>query len=63
MQEAWGNPHSHGGVGVRRLRRDVFECRVNLAVRLAFVCVVREEELVFFAMGDHAEIQNLIRTL
>lgn len=63
VQEAWGNPHAHRGIGIRRLRKDVFECRVNLDVRLAFVCLVREGELVFFAMGDHDEIQNLIRTL
>ena len=62
MQQAWG-PHAHRGAGIRRLRKDVFECRVNLDTRLAFVCVVQEGELVFFAMGDHDEIQNLIRTL
>jgi len=34
---------------------------VNLDVRLAFVGVVQQGELVFFAMRDHDEIRNLIR--
>jgi hypothetical protein len=63
VQRAWGQPHAHGAVGIRRLRKNVFECRANLDRRLAFMCVAREGELVFFAMGNHDEIQNLIRTL
>jgi hypothetical protein len=63
VQQAWGQPHAHAGNGIRRLRKNVFECRPNLDRRLAFICVAPEGELVFFAMGSHDEIQNLIRTL
>jgi hypothetical protein len=36
MQEAagsFGQPHSHSGVGIRRLGRNLFECRVGLDPR------------------------------
>lgn len=60
---AWGQPHQHSGVGIRRLSRTVFECRPGLDQRLAFIFIATPPELVFFFLGNHDEIQNLLRSL
>lgn len=59
---AWGRPHLHSGISIRRLTKDIFECRVGLDERLAFVFIATPPELVFFFIGNHDEIQNLIRS-
>jgi len=63
VREAWGRPHRHSGTGIRRLSRTVFECRIGLDQRLAFVFIATPPELVFFFLGTHDEIQSLLRSL
>src|SRR6478609_8266332 len=46
--ESWGRPHLHSGIGIRRLSKTIFECRVGLDDRLAFVFIATPAELVFF---------------
>jgi hypothetical protein len=60
--ECWGYPHRHSGIGIRRLTKTIFECRVGLDNRLAFVFTTSLSELVFFYIGNHDEIQKLIRS-
>lgn len=60
---AWGRPHLHSGIGIRRLAKTIFECRVGLEERLAFVFIATPPELVFFFLGDHDAIQKLIRSI
>jgi len=60
--ESWGRPHVHSGIGIRRLTKTIFECRVGLDDRLAFVFIATPAELVFFFIGNHDEIQKLIRS-
>lgn len=60
---AWGRPHLHSGLSVRRLTKTVFESRVGLDDRLAFVFFAKPPELVFFFLGDHDGIRSLIRSL
>jgi len=60
---AWGKPHVHSGIGIRKLSKTVFECRVGLDDRLAFVFIVTPPELVFFYLGNHDEIQKLLRSM
>jgi hypothetical protein len=60
--ESWGRPHGHSGIGIRRLTKTIFECRVGLDDRLAFVFIATPPELVFFFIGNHDEIQGLIRS-
>lgn len=60
--ESWGRPHAHAGIGIRRLTKTIFECRVGLDDRLAFVFIATPPELVFFFIGNHDEIQKLIRS-
>ena len=60
--EGWGRPHVHSGIGIRRLTKTIFECRVGLDDRLAFLFIATPPELVFFFIGNHDEIQKLIRS-
>lgn len=60
--ESWGRPHTHSGIGIRRLTKTIFECRIGLDERLAFVFIATPPELVFFFIGNHDEIQKLIRS-
>ena len=61
--ESWGRPHGHSGIGIRRLTKTIFKCRVGLDDRLAFVFIATPPELVFFFIGNHDEIQKLIRSI
>lgn len=60
---SWGRPHLHSGAGIRRLSRTVFECRLGLDQRLAFLFIATPPELVFFFLGNHDEVQNMLRSL
>jgi hypothetical protein len=60
---AWGRPHLHSGAGIRRLSRTVFECRVGLDQRLVFLFIATPPELVFFFLGNHDEVQHMLRSL
>jgi hypothetical protein len=60
--ESWGRPHGHSGIGIRRLTKTIFECRVGLDDRLTFVFIATPPELVFFFIGNHDEIQKLLRS-
>jgi hypothetical protein len=61
LGDAFGNPHAHSGLGIRKLRDDLFECRVGLALRVLF----RASPDAFFLrfIGSHNEVQNYLRTL
>ncbi|MCX6875181.1 MAG: hypothetical protein NTW21_15435 [Verrucomicrobia bacterium] len=59
---AWGQPHSHSGIGIRRLTTTIYECRVGLDERLAFVFLATPPELVLCFLGNHDRIQKFIRT-
>jgi len=56
---AWGNPHQHSGLGLRRLRENVFEVRSGLGVRLVFRA--EKSALVFVEAGSHDDVRRFIR--
>ena len=60
IADAFGRPHTHSGIAIRRLRKNVFECRAGLKLRLLF----RQKGgvLEFFLLGNHDEIKNWLRT-
>lgn len=60
VRDGFGKPHIHGGIGIRRLRGDFFECRAGLRNRLVF----RAERgvLTFIAAGDHDTIRQFLKT-
>jgi mRNA-degrading endonuclease RelE of RelBE toxin-antitoxin system len=59
LQTGFGEPHRHSGLGVRRLRRSLYECRAGQDLRVLFWA---EAGLltVFDAMA-HDEIKNFLR--
>ena len=58
-QEAFGQPHLHGGVGIRKISRLHFELRIGLDTRLIFTN--EPSELKFVFMGDHDEVKRFLR--
>ena len=61
IPECFGRPHAHTGMSIRRLRKNVFECRAGLKLRLLF----RQNAgaLEFFFFGNHDEIRRIIQDL
>ena len=59
IPDCFGRPHAHSGISIRRLRKNVFEGRAGLKLRLLF----RENKacLEFFLVGDHDEVQAWLR--
>ena len=58
--EAFGKPHVHGGLGIRKLTRNLFECRGNLDLRFLFQD--RAGCLYISFLGDHDEVRALLRS-
>ena len=58
--EGFGNPHAHAGLAIRKLGKDLYECRTDLAWRLIFVA--SKGVLTFDFAGDHDNVQNYLRS-
>jgi len=60
-RDGFGSPHLHSGLGIRRLRRSYFECRVSLQMRLVF----RADRgvLLFLTAGDHGHVRSFLRKI
>jgi mRNA-degrading endonuclease RelE of RelBE toxin-antitoxin system len=61
LPDCFGQPHLHAGISIRRLRKNVFECRAGLKVRLLFRANAQALEVFF--VGNHDEVRRLIRRL
>jgi len=59
-QRYMGHPHSHKGVGLRKLQDDYYEIRVGLKQRLVFENT--PEALVFEFLGDHDEVKRFLKS-
>jgi hypothetical protein len=57
--EGFGNPHAHTGLSIRKLGKNLYECRTSMAWRLVFVA--DKGLLTFDFAGDHDEVQNYLR--
>ena len=60
LDESFGRPHAHSGLGIRKLGDKLFECRGNLALR--FIFQDRPNDLFISFLGTHDEIKALLRT-
>jgi hypothetical protein len=60
LREAFGRPHQHTGLSIRKLRAKTFECRANIKLRYLFEN--RPECLYVFALADHDEVQRMLRS-
>jgi hypothetical protein len=59
IPDCFGHPHAHSGISIRRLRKNIFECRAGLKLRLLFR--QNGSALEFFFVGDHDELRRLIQ--
>jgi mRNA-degrading endonuclease RelE of RelBE toxin-antitoxin system len=59
LPDCFGKPHLHAGISIRRLRKNIFECRAGLKVRLLFRANAQTLEIFF--VGNHDEVRRLIR--
>jgi len=60
LHEAFGKPHQHTGLSIRKLRAKTFECRATIKLRYLFEN--RPECLYVFALADHDEVQRMLRS-
>ena len=58
LSHAFGKPHVHAGMGIRKLG-GYFEFRVGLKWRVLFI--VRSGEVVLVTVGDHDHIVAFVR--
>ena len=61
VPDCFGHPHTHAGISIRRLRKNIFECRAGLGLRLLFR--QNGSALEFFFAGNHDEVRRLIQDL
>ncbi|HEV2209183.1 MAG TPA: hypothetical protein VG167_10440 [Verrucomicrobiae bacterium] len=59
LPAAFGYPHQHAGIGVRALRRGVYECRAGLHIRIGFTR--HSGTLLLQTVGDHQTIKRWLR--
>ena len=59
--QTFGRPHLHSGLGVRKLTKNVFECRGNLKLRFLFFN--RPADLYVWLLGDHDEVRAALREI
>jgi hypothetical protein len=61
IPDCFGHPHTHSGISIRRLRKNIFECRAGLKVRLLFR--QNGNALEFFFAGNHDDVRRVIQDL
>jgi hypothetical protein len=59
LADVFGQPHRHTGLGIRKLRGDLFECRVALAGHVLFRA--SSDALLIRFIGSHDEVQKYLR--
>ena len=57
--EGFGNPYAHSGLSIRKLGKNLYECRTGLSWRLVFFA--EKGVLTFDFAGDHDEVRSYLR--
>ena len=60
LADGFGRPHLHTGLGIRRLRKDLFECRAGLHWRIVFFA--EKGLLTAYDVLTHDEIKAWLRS-
>ena len=60
LQENFGKPHLHGGLGLRRLSKVFFEFRISRGLRVVFA-LIKPHTLRLVMCGNHDEVHSWIR--
>jgi len=61
LPDCFGQPHLHAGISIRRMKKNIFECRAGLKLRLLFRANTQALEIFF--VGNHNDVRLLIRHL
>jgi hypothetical protein len=66
VQENFGSPHLHAGIGIRdlslkRSRLRVYECRMGVALRLIFT-LETDRVLYFHMIGNHEDVRRFLKS-
>ncbi|MGA2053615.1 MAG: hypothetical protein ABSH19_09915 [Opitutales bacterium] len=61
LSTTFGQPHLHSGLGVRRLRADYFECRLDRDLRMIFK--LDGGTLLFALLGNHDDVRRFIQNV
>ncbi len=59
LAASFGFPHRHAGIGLRALRRGVYECRLSQALRIGFT--KHADTLLLQTVGNHETIRQWLR--
>ena len=59
LSKEFGQPHSHQGLGIRRLRGPYFECRLGRSTRAVFE--LDGSMLIMVMLGNHDEVRKFLR--
>jgi hypothetical protein len=60
ISENFGNPHAHGGYGLRKIGERSYEARIGLHYRIAFIH--RGNRLEAFDIMTHEEVRQWLRS-
>jgi hypothetical protein len=60
LVETFGKPHSHLGLGLRRLRDNAFEFRISPGIRVVFL-FFKPNRLHLMMTGSHDEVRAWLR--
>ena len=60
LADGFGRPHLHAGIGIRRLRKDLFECRAGLHWRIVFFA--EKGLLTAYNVMTHDEVKTWLRS-
>lgn len=58
LPEAFGRPHVHARIGIRKLGKKLFECRADLSLR--FIFLDRPDEFYVSFLANHDEVKTLL---
>jgi DNA repair exonuclease SbcCD nuclease subunit len=59
--ETFGHPHLHTGVDIRRLGKNLFECRTGIHLRLLFKS--GPDVITFVFAGNHDDVQAHLKNM
>ena len=59
LHELFGQAHVHAGLGIRKVDKELFECRGNISLR--FIFQDRPTDLYIRFLGNHDEVKALLR--
>jgi hypothetical protein len=61
LRDGFGSHHVHSGLGIRRLRNDLFECRAGLHWRIIFLAEVGR--ITAYDVMTHDQVKAWLRGL